>query len=368
MEADEDIPPLTPQNNLSLFGQEEAEAQFLGAWNSGRLPHAWIFSGPPGIGKATLAYRIARFVLSEKGESDGGGLFGEASGPVTSLAVDADERVSKLVANEGHPDLHILRRQINEKTGKMSAAIRVDEVRAFEHALHLKSREGGWRVAIVDGAETLNRNAENALLKTLEEPPAKALILLTANTLNALLPTTLSRCRRVALSPLSNEVMDQLLAQLGVAASAKDRAITYHLSEGSIGRAISLIEGGGVKAYKDSAALFSKLPKINAEAIHSFAATYAKRPKEGEADLFATVSEMIELWMERLIRRIGGDTRLQEILPGEFEQAAEIAQKLGVEEMFRRRDEVLRLLRLEGALNLDRKQVLMDVAFTLSRA
>ena len=138
-----------PAANPDLIGHEAAEALILEAWSSGRMPHAWLIAGPPGIGKATLAYRIARFVLSGGGAGADDSLFGMSEAPPTSMAIAPDTRVARMVAAESHPDLKILRRQMTDK-GTMSAVVKVEEVRAFEASLRFKSAEGGWRVAIVD--------------------------------------------------------------------------------------------------------------------------------------------------------------------------------------------------------------------------
>lgn len=358
-----------PAANPDLLGHGWAERVLLDAWNAGRMPHAWLIAGPPGIGKATLAFRLARFVLSGGGSVDTGGLFAPA-GPPESLAIDPGERVSRMVAAESHPDLKILRRQLTDR-GTMSAVVRIDEVRTFEASLRLRSAEGGWRVAIVDEAERMNRNAENALLKILEEPPVNCLIILVSNALNAMLPTTRSRCRRLILKPLADNTVNDLLQRGRPELDAGDRGLLVRLADGSIGRALALADAGGADLYRAVAGVMSILPvnrgdSLPGEAAHALASAWAKRPKQGEADAFAAGMELLLWWIDRAVRAAAGVAGLQEIVPGDLAAGRRWVTAVGTERVFRRRAEVVRLARLEPALNLDRRQVVLDSVHTLA--
>ena len=167
----------SPRANPHLIGQGAAETALLQAWHSGRIPHGWLIAGPRGIGKATLAYRFARFVLAEGvgAESGQSALFGGPAGPpADTLALDANNPVFRRVAAGGHPDLFTLERgMMHPDTRKPTNEIVVPHVRRVNEQVRLTPVEGGWRVAIVDEAEAMNANAANALLKVLEEPPAK---------------------------------------------------------------------------------------------------------------------------------------------------------------------------------------------------
>lgn len=356
------LPP--PAAATDLFGHDAAEQRLLEAWTSGRMPHAWLFAGPPGIGKATLAFRLAKFVLSGGGEG-AGGLFGEAL-PPTSLAVDPDNATARLVAAEAHPDLKILRRKPNDR-GVMSSVIRVDDVRAFESSLHLKTSGGGWRVAIVDEAERMNTNAENALLKILEEPPAKTLIIIVSNALNAMLPTTRSRCRRLMLSPLTDDAVAGLVGRAHPELPQRDLDLVLRLAEGSPGRAIEFVEAGGADLYRNVAKVLGELPEVNGENLHALAGSWGgRKPKEGESDPFRTGTDLFLRWIDRAIRAANDAPGIAEIVPGDLEAGRAFIQSIGVEAAFRRREAVRRLIRLESALNLDRKQVLIDAVHTLA--
>src|SRR5215467_10990152 len=191
----EALEPPPPRETTSLYGHGEAERALLEAYRGGRLPHAWLISGAAGIGKATLAYRMARFVLA----------YPDASLPpaqkATSLYVDADHPTARRIAAQAHGDLLLLERTVNEKTGKLRQDIQVDDVRRTVSFFGSTSAEGGWRVAIVDSVDELNREGANALLKVLEEPPRRALLLLVSHSSAKVLPTIRSRCRLLPLRP-----------------------------------------------------------------------------------------------------------------------------------------------------------------------
>jgi len=249
----------------------------------------------------------------------------------------------------------------------MSAVIRVDDVRAFESSLHLKTSAGGWRVAIVDEAERMNANAENALLKILEEPPNKTLIIIVSNALNAMLPTTRSRCRRLMLSPLPDAEVAGLVARAHPDVEAGDLDVVLRLAEGSPGRAIEFVEAGGAELYRAVASVLATLPSVHGEKVHALAAAWGgRKPKEGERDPFRTGTDLLLRWIDRAIRAASGAPGLREIVTGDLEAGRALVDRVGVEAMFRRREAVRRLIRLESALNLDRKQVLIDAMHTLA--
>ncbi|MGZ0246682.1 MAG: DNA polymerase III subunit delta', partial [Alphaproteobacteria bacterium] len=167
---------LLPRENAELVGHDHAEREILDAWTAGRLHHAWLISGPKGIGKATLAYRFARFILAGGGGAapdQGTALFGAGEMPTApaSLAVDVEHAVFRRVAANGHGDLQVIERGMTDDGKRMQTVIPVEKIRGVGHTMSLTAGEGGWRIIIVDGAEEMNPNAANALLKVLEEPP-----------------------------------------------------------------------------------------------------------------------------------------------------------------------------------------------------
>jgi DNA polymerase-3 subunit delta' len=202
---------------------------------SGRPPGAWLITGAPGIGKATLAYRIARYLLA----------YGATAAGPQDLSVPEDHLASRQVAAASHPGLLVLKRAINPKTGKLMTVLPVDEVRRLADFFGMTSEAGGWRVAIVDTADDMNDNAANALLKMLEEPPANAMLLLLSNTPGRLLPTIRSRCQRLELRPLPDAMLEIMLARELPERAASERAALARVAGGSIGAALILATGEG---------------------------------------------------------------------------------------------------------------------------
>ncbi|MGC2640233.1 MAG: DNA polymerase III subunit delta', partial [Pseudolabrys sp.] len=196
-----------PRETTALFGHGDAERGLLDAYKSGRIPHAWLIGGPPGIGKATLAFRLARFVLAHPDP-----LTSEVQ-KATSLAVDPAHPVARRIAAQAQGDLLVLERSINEQTGKLYTVIRVDDVRRTVSFFGSTAGEGGWRIAIVDAIDDLQREGANAILKVLEEPPQRSLLLLISHAPGRELPTIRSRCRRLLLRPLEREDVARALAE-----------------------------------------------------------------------------------------------------------------------------------------------------------
>jgi DNA polymerase-3 subunit delta' len=246
---------IEPRENTLFLGHEEAVNALYAAARSGRLHHGWLLSGPAGIGKATLAYRFARWLL-------GGG-----SAPDLSVAEDLP--AARRVAAGTHADLLTIERRFDEKRKRMQSEIVVETVQQLGRFLRLTPSEGGWRVVIVDGAEAMNRNAANALLKLLEEPPERAVVLLVSHAPGRLLPTIRSRCRSLRLSALSEAVVLNLLTRYAPGLGEAERKRLAGLSEGSIGTALTLAAEDGIRlaALADEALAEARLPPARAQAI-----------------------------------------------------------------------------------------------------
>ena len=228
-----------PRETYLLLGQDLALARAARALRAGRPPSAWLITGPPGVGKATLAYRIARYLLA----------YGATAEGPEDLSVAEDNPATRQIAAQAHPGLLVLKRAINPKTGKLMTVLSVDEIRRLANFFGMTSGAGGWRVAIVDTADDMNDNAANALLKMLEEPPVNAMLLLLSNTPGRLLPTIRSRCQRLDLRPLDDATMEFGLKPHLPDETAAERAALARLSGGSIGAALTLATGdGGVLA------------------------------------------------------------------------------------------------------------------------
>lgn len=252
------LPPLA---QTDLFGHQDIEQQLLKDIQAGRLPHAIILSGAQGIGKATLAFRLARYLLSGAGE-DSGGLFGDAPDTSKGLYVSPDNPVTHRIAAGGHMDLLVIAPpEEDDKKKTATRNIPVETVRKIMPFLSKTAGEGGWRVVVVDGVEFMNRSGQNAILKILEEPPEKTVLILTTAEPGKLLPTIHSRCRMVPMKPLENEDVQRLLQREIPDITQTDMQKILHIAEGRIGHALTLYECGGVDLYADILALFADMPE-----------------------------------------------------------------------------------------------------------
>lgn len=351
---DEIDDPFAPIRNADLAGQDMAERAFLDAFNSGRLPHAWLLSGPKGVGKATLAHRITRFLLvhgNAGGGEEGPGLFGDdlpAAVPV-SLATDLENPICKRIIAGGHTDFLCIERALNEDSGAVKRDISVDQVRTIGNLFALTPGEGGWRVVVIDSVDDLNANGANAVLKMLEEPPSRTVLLLVSHNPGRLLPTIHSRCRHLALPPLDGQAMETLLAaqapMRGLDLGPEERALLMKLAGGSIGRAFTLADDGGLDLYRDMTAILETLPNLDIGMLHKLGDLVAR---DRGGDRFRTLAELID-WS--LVDRIRGE------LPAS-----------ALEGWFQVWEKANRLFRETEGLSLDRKQVVLEVFLSIEEA
>ncbi len=253
---------LSSKNNPYILGHEKAESLFLQAWKNNALHNSWLISGIEGIGKATLAYKFARFLLANNTDKEN----------CSSLNISPDNQVFRLVANNSHPDLKIIERdytdtdrkkvlkaikdgeQLSEtelKDLKKSSFIRVDDVRTINEFLSKHSSNDGWRVVIIDSIDEMNIASANAVLKILEEPPAKSLMLLISHNPNQLLPTIKSRCTKLNLQPLSDDVLASLLRRYRPNLTESNIKKIVEISSGSIGKALSYVDNNAVGLYDE---------------------------------------------------------------------------------------------------------------------
>ncbi|NYZ12067.1 DNA polymerase III subunit delta' [Azospirillum sp. RWY-5-1] len=357
--------PAAPRRNPDLVGHGEAERTLLDAWNSGRLPHAWLIGGPPGIGKATLAFRFARFVLTQ-GAADArdAGLFGAAA-PPTSLRTDPAAPVFRRVSSAGHADLLTVERQRDEKRDRLKRDIAVDDVRKIAPFLHRTAAEGGWRVAVIDGADRMNASGLNAVLKILEEPPPGALLLLVSDNPGGMLPTIRSRCRKLTLAPLSEETVVDLLGRYRPELPEDARPALARLAEGSVGRAMALADAGGLDLYRQMVGLLSGLPRLDIPAAHAFADGLTRKQDDG---LFETATELLVWWLARFARALARGVWPAEVVPGEVALMARLAGARGLDRWVEVWEKVQRLFARAESANLDRKQVVLNALLTLEAA
>lgn len=351
-----------PRATPDLIGHEEAERALLDAVASGRLPHAWLICGPPGIGKATLAYRFARFLLAG-GARQEAGLFGAPEAP-DSLHVPESSPVFARIAAGGHGDLMVLERRFDERRERLKAEIPVEEVRGVVGFLRLTAAEGGWRIVLVDGVERLNASGQNAILKILEEPPDRAVLLLVSDSPGALLPTIRSRTRRLALTALPDQAVAELLARHRPDLDAIARAAIAAYAGGSIGRALSFAEAQGLDLQRDLVTLLAALPNLETPAMHGFADRLGRKGAEGG---FETAASLLVWLLERVVRTAAGDR------PGAGSADADalvarLAAGRSLDRWLEVWEKVSRLFASTDGAALDRKQVFLTALVAVASA
>jgi DNA polymerase-3 subunit delta' len=348
-----------PRETLALLGQSAAEAGFLEAFNTGRMHHGWLITGPRGVGKATLAWRIARFLLARPAGEDGG-LF-DAPPPPGTLDIAPDHPVARQVAAMSAPGLFLLRRAWDDKKKGLKTVITVDELRRMKGFFSLSASDGGRRVVIVDAADEMNVNAANALLKLLEEPPEKATLLLISHQPSRLLPTIRSRCRELRLATL--DAGDMAEALLAAGAQVSDAGALAALSGGSVGEAIRLTNLDGLALYSEIVALFATLPRLDRPRALKLADSAAGKASAARFDLML---RLFDLFLSRLARSGVTGPPAQQAAPGEAEMMARLCPDAHAARVWAETAETLGARARHGrAVNLDPAALILDTVLRI---
>jgi DNA polymerase III subunit delta' len=321
-----------PRKATKLLGHSAAEQRMRQAFESGKLHHAWLISGPKGIGKATLAYRFAGFALAGRNSTS------------DDLGIDPQSRTTHWLVSRSHPDLFVLERRWDSKTKKLKSELAVDDARLLSDFFGLTAGSGGWRVAIIDAADDLNNASANALLKLIEEPPLKCLLLLVCNQPGRLLPTIRSRCIRIDLRPLSQGDTMQVLSELPFEEPPDREAleIAVKLSGGSPGRGLELLNSAGAKSF----AAFLNAGRLTSASLVEFGNRFGSRTST--ADDFEVFFNLLDGWIGSQARKAG--------LAGGGLGWAEAYVAIG------------HSIRQTNALNLDRRQAVINALSLINEA
>ena len=281
-----------PRAARRLIGHGDAEAFLRGAWDGKRLAHGWLLAGPPGIGKATLAWRFVKFLQS--------------GGVGQGLDCDPNQRVVRQIEAGAHPDCRLVRRSYKITPRRFRTRISVEDVRDLGGLMRHTPALGGWRAVVVDAADEMNTNAANALLKLLEEPPPRTVLILVTHVPGRLPPTIRSRCQRLMMRPLTDsEVLTVLREKRPELAAAEAEALA-RLAGGSPGRAIVLADAGGVEIHTRLSGLLAGLERADAVAIQAFADSLA--PASAEPAYRAFV-DLLMTWLRKSVREAAGGPR-----------------------------------------------------------
>jgi len=320
-----------PRRRFVLYGHSAAEDRLLNGLQSGKLHHAWLLSGPQGIGKATLAYRFARYLLSVP-----------QSLVHTSLRVDPGAGPARQIAAGAHPDLLVLERAVDQKNKRLKREIAVDDARTVSAFFAHTAGTGGWRVAIIDSADNLNAESANALLKVIEEPPSRSVFLLVSHRPGTLLRTIRSRCISLDMQPLTLDDALRVLRELPPMVKAGEEVLRQaaELSHGSPGRARDLAGSKGAAAF----AAFAAKPQLSPSRCFEIGAQFVGR----DADDYAVFSELLVRWIAERARREG--------LAG------------GGAGLAKTHDDIVYSFRQTDDVNLDRRQTIVDALLMLGEA
>ena len=301
-----------------IVGQDRAVAEFSEAWATRKLHHAWLLAGPKGVGKATFAHVAARRVLAE------------AAGPPfdkPGIETDDDHPIVKLVEAGSHPDMRWLERMINDKTGNLNRDISVKQVRELGEFMGMTAALSPWRVAVIDTLDELNREASNALLKMLEEPPANTLFFLISHAAGRLLPTIRSRCRRLDFQKLDDDAMTSILEQQ-TELTAGERQRIISLAAGSAGRALAFAELGLAKLEDAALAILRRGDPTNARRSE----LASELGKKAAADRYSAFLDLAPSLIAREARKLDGVSRERALdAYGKARELAAVAPRLSLD-------------------------------------
>lgn len=352
-----------PRQMNECFGHDDVEKQLLELINSKHLPHALIFAGSEGIGKSTFAFRLARYLLKYgvPQEEESGGLFDEPlpAAKAETLLVDPDDQSCRMVAASGHPDLLTVEREFDEKKNRFKDSVSIDAVRKISPFMHMTASFNGWRVVIVDDADTMTTEAQNAILKVLEEPPPQAILLLICHRPGMMIPTIRSRCRVIHFQPLALDVFSNLLRRLEPGLRDADLATLYAITGGSAGQGIRLIEEGGLEVIYKVSGLLSQWPAWDWPQIHGLADNLSK---PGQEDSYKSFVEVFKWSVEALLSA----RARQEALPPPVDsvQMAQMANHYTMDEWLDICERMKAHFATADFSNLDKRQAILG-AFSI---
>lgn len=333
-----------------LIGNGWAEALLRGHLQDGRLRHAYLLTGPRGVGKRTLALRFAQALNCERHAG---------SGELCDPAQQAVCRACRLTPVEAYPDIHVLR---PEQGG---AGIRVEQIRELQRQLALAPFEGRWRIALLPEFQRASHSAANALLKTLEEPPDRVLLLLTAPAAESLLPTIVSRCELLALRALPMAELSAALRARGL--PPEEAELLAGISGGRPGRALQLSHSPEALALREQ--LLHDLWQLFGETRSrrfDYVRNALKAPEpEGRRQ---QASELLEIWLsawrDAMLLAHGEQVPLSN--PDQQEQLQWLAQQVPPRQLLRglrRMDATLEAVDSNANLRLALETLMLDLPF-----
>ena len=304
-----------------IIGHSSQKLSFLSSFASNRLPQCWLLAGDMGIGKASFAWLIAKFLLTTKyqpadlkndlNESNINSILEPRSGSILNRIISGSEQ-----------RVYIVRRGYNEKRKTFFKNISIEDVRKLQSYCSLSIADGGKRIIIIDTADDLNKSSSNALLKLLEEPPKNTIFLLISHQPNLLVPTIKSRCQKLSFSNLDQTDLGAVLTAIGCKIEPSDQVSLSILSKGSAGAACRLLNSNCINLYSDILNISSSLPNLNTNKILQLSQNYFAKAKPGEFEIFL---EMMQHFFSRLCKT---GAMQKPVLPSVTENEAKIMKNL----------------------------------------
>lgn len=333
-----------PRDMPFYRGHEGVTKYFIEHIHNGTMPHAVALTGMKGIGKATFAYNLIRALLhSRSGET------------LESLDVPLDSKAFRQVASRGHPDCRVVERRFDDSKGRQKAGVEIEDIRNIQPFLRLKSSDDGWRIVMIDDADTMNANAQNALLKILEEPPPRSLIILVVHRLGALLPTIKSRIQIVNFSPLDAQALNDLLMQAAPELSPESRTNLAVLAQGSLGQALNYHRLQANDMLSNITRSFSGDAAVNWSDVHALADVIGGKGRDEDFRLFC---DLIEKMMRQYLsaRARGVESAENSLLPV---PVARLWANRSLASLMKICDNLNERLRDTLTANLDRRQAVI---------
>ena len=330
-----------PRETLEFYGNDSAEYELYNALKSGKMHHAWIFAGSKGVGKATLAYRFARRYLGAKANDK------------SPLSSDENDPIVAKIASGSLGDLKTATRY-DPESDTIKRDVSVGAIRTLTEMFSLKaSNPFGRRVAIVDNVDDLRDSGANALLKTLEEPPKGAVLILIANSLGSVLPTIRSRCRILTLKPMEESELNAHLPSPNPALVA--------MSGGCYGRALALAKYDVEEIYGLIAAYLNAYPASPIDKAFKLSEMAAK-----DDEVFKIILTLLCDWLYRATEA-GIGSYISEIEAGESAALARLTTNIDKEKLYLAWKK-LQDLRRAVSNNLDKGTAIYEALQTIKKS
>ena len=344
---------LKPENNPYLIGHEESESLIVNLYKKNKLNNTWLISGPSGMGKATLAYRMIRYIFAHDSLKTGSHNK-DGHGP---LYVDKNNEIFLKVSSSSHHNLLVINGSAGEDENFLTEKIKIEEIRKVNNFLHMTSGQKGYRIVFVDNIDLMNKNAGNALLKIIEEPPKKSLIVLTTSFPSRILPTIRSRSRIIKIKPLNSNNFSKVMDLANTNVDDGLLHYLYEVTSGSPGKAIDIIKNDGIEIHKKIKELIFNLTEDNTLAIQEVINT---TPKERFDKQYISIFQLLSFFLNKALKFKFSVQTKSLIKEDEEKFYVNLLKKFNVPEILNIKEKIEELYAKSISLNLNKKQIILS--------